>query len=148
MTVRIDHVEKINGTRFMGYVIKAHGDMIRANEAAAEYLNINWDDQGFFAVEEKTGAIVGMITFGNEVPNYQQGLWIKLGFVTAGHRGRGVYRALWDRLVVFAQNKGVLTIDGTTHSSNVKMRAVAAKLGRIEHAIQLEFKVPQKQSIG
>jgi hypothetical protein len=42
----------------------------------------------------------------------------------------------------FNLSSGVRRITGVTHANNTVMRTVAARLGRVEHSINLDFIVP------
>jgi len=107
-----------------------------------EILMLQWDHNailGWFDHEP-----VGVITFSHT--KWVRQLDIHIGYVVPEHRGRGVYRAMWDRLVEEAQAREALVIWGNTHVDNAVMRATARSLGRVERGVLLRFDVPPKDA--
>ena len=85
---------------------------------------------------------VGVITFSHT--KWVRQLDIHIGYVVPEHRGRGIYRAMWNRLVEEAQARDALVIWGNTHTDNAVMRATARALDRVERGVLLRFDVPPK----
>lgn len=81
---------------------------------------------------------VGVITFDHDV-NFNR-VWIFQSYVVPEFRGRGVYTAMWAKLVEHSAEKlHVRSIEGATHVRNSAMRAVAKRMGRVEEAVILKF---------
>ena len=66
---------------------------------------------------------------------WQRDAFILLGYVDPKHRGRGIYTALYRRLVEIARQAGLRTVSGTVAYRNTAMRAVAERQGRTPIAV-------------
>jgi GNAT superfamily N-acetyltransferase len=66
-------------------------------------------DYGFYLVaEDEAGATVGCLLITYEWSDWRNGLfwWVQSVYVAAPHRGRGVYRALYERVKTAAREQG------------------------------------------
>ena len=75
------------------------------------------------------GRAVGVIVW--EKLEHDREAWIVLGYVDPAFRGRGVYNALYRRLVEAARRDGLRSVAGGVVASNAAMRAVAERQGRV-----------------
>jgi GNAT superfamily N-acetyltransferase len=137
-SLAIRRVARLAGDDATALAVVAHAEMIADGLADPAFPMVNWDDGAIVAALD--GEHAGIITF--QFVEWRSELAIKLGFVDPKCRGRGVYRAMWRELVELAQGKGARRITGVTHANNTVMRTVAARLGRVEHSINLDFIVP------
>jgi len=96
-----------------------------------------------FAENGRDRVPAGVITF-QHIPEGDK-VWIYQGYVLPEYRGRGIYRAMWNELVLKSLELKVSKIEGATHVRNKAMRDVARKLGRTETHIVLTFDVPSAQ---
>jgi GNAT superfamily N-acetyltransferase len=101
-------------------------------------LNLSWDANVIGAFDGET--CVGVIVW--QHVKWSKQIFIDLSYVDPAARRHGVYRAMWDALVVKAQEIGVAFIYGITDAANEAMRAVAKEVGREECGISLRFAVP------
>lgn len=103
--------------------------------------SINWSPEmsgivGFTA-NGRDQLPVGVLTFDQQPGNAN--LWVSQAYVQEEFRGRGVYSAMWAKLVEFAAENGYQAIRMGTHLRNSAMRAVAQRTGCIEEAVVLKF---------
>lgn len=66
-------------------------------------------------------------------------VWIYQSYVLPEYRGRGIYNALWARMVQHATELKADSIQSGTHIRNSAMRAIAKKQGRYEECVILRF---------
>lgn len=67
-------------------------------------------------------------------------VWIYQSYTLPEFRGRGLYNALWAKMVEHATVElKASTIESGTHVRNTAMRAVAKKQGRYEECVILKF---------
>jgi RimJ/RimL family protein N-acetyltransferase len=125
------------GTSLIGFVAEGWVDLLRAGLVADTVPLIYWDDRAVVAYD--AGRPIGIITYAKA--DWLQCANIHLGYVVPEHRGHGVYRALWEALVAKCRELKLREINGSTHVDNTAMRSVAARLGRVEHSINLVFKL-------
>lgn len=85
----------------------------------------------------------GVITFDHDLTLNR--IWIFQGFVLPEFRGQGLYRRMWNELVLKAIELKVAKIQSSTHVRNIAMREASKKLGRVEDAISMTFDVPSDQ---
>jgi Acetyltransferase (GNAT) family len=75
--------------------------------------------------------------------DYDKGLkrvWIFQSYTLPEFRGRGLYNALWAKMVQHAVDVlKASRIESGTHSRNSAMRAIARKQGRTEESVVLSF---------
>lgn len=140
MSVETKFCDQINRTPAVELALRANAELIAAG--LAEPLNmVSWDNKAIIGFVD--GAPVGVITFYHIA--YAKQLDIQIGYVLPTSRGQGVYRAMWNALVVKARELNALVIQGNTHLDNAPMRAAAKALGRIEIGVILKFNVPEPE---
>lgn len=110
-------------------------------------LNIGWDQKAYVAFaptnlsERGRGMVpVGVCTFEYMAPFKK--VWIAQSYVIEPYRGLGIYRMLWERVVLKAIELKAVKVESGTHPLNTTMRAIARKLGRVETGITLTYDVP------
>lgn len=79
------------------------------------------------------GRVVGVIVW--ERVEASREAWITLGYVDPDCRGRGVYNALYRRLVEVARRESLRSVAGGVSATNATMRAVAERQGRVARAV-------------
>ncbi|MDR3488800.1 MAG: GNAT family N-acetyltransferase [Bradyrhizobium sp.] len=77
--------------------------------------------------------VVGVIVW--EKTEYNRQAWIVLGYVTPAYQRRGVYNALYRRLVEIARRENLRSVAGGVAYGNRSMRAVAERQSRAPVAI-------------
>lgn len=91
-----------------------------------------------YAMNGRDRLPVGVITFNVDSP--QRRVWAFQVYVMPEFRGRGVYTAMWAKLVEHsAEVLKVQSIQMATHIRNSTMRAVGQRTGCIEEAVTLRF---------
>jgi GNAT superfamily N-acetyltransferase len=140
MTYEIKHYDGINYTPAIQLIVEAQADLLRTGKSEP-LLSALWDNQVVAAFEGDY--CIGVITW-----NYSA--WVKtasinIGYVDKNYRRKGIYRMLWDELVIKAREKGAVNITGSTHLDNAAMRAAAKALGRIESSVNLLYRIPEVQ---
>jgi len=155
--LRIEVVENINHTPGLQLAVEGHAELLQAG-LSDDVAMVHWDHKAVIAFVDRqdpgeAGAAVGPYTEAVGVISFGHLEWarqfdIYIGYVRRPHRHRGVYTALWKRLVEEAQKRGVAIIQGTTDVKNAPMRAVAKTLGRTEQAVVLHFRVPPAEAPG
>jgi GNAT superfamily N-acetyltransferase len=132
--MEIKHIEKIQGTPIVPLAVTAWKELLDRGLAANAIL-IDWEMNAFYA--EQAGEIVGILVYKHY--EHDHSLFVALGWVQPRQRGRGIYRALWEKAVEKAREKGCHVIDGITHRDNKAMHAVMDHLGRTPKWITYEF---------
>ena len=59
-------------------------------------------------------------------------LWIQSVYVTPDHRGKGIYRAMYDKVLELAESEGVTQVRLYVDKDNLKAQEVYQKLGMSE----------------
>lgn len=136
--MNIYHMKQINGSPEMGYAAHVFAMMLGQNQCDARFNMLHWEDEAI-VFRDTSNNIAGIITFMEE--KYNKRIWIKLGYVNQDTRAKGVYRAMWDKLVLIGRERDFTSIGGSTHIDNLVMRAVAKSFGRTEISVTLEFKL-------
>lgn len=134
---KIHCYEGISHTPANIYALKAFCELIEEGQAD----NVPWlsyDDNAITASLD--GAVVGILVWRKTL--WTKSIIIKLGYVSNGFRGAGIYTSLWNELLEIAKKEKIFNIDGATHIDNKTMRAVARKQGRTEFAVVTRFIVP------
>lgn len=138
-TITVKEYNGPNRTPAYELVLRANLELVQ--EGYSEYVfNVGWDNQVLVAFVGDYP--VGVLVYSKE--DYAKRWFINLGYVAPPLRNKGVYKALWNKLVELAAAAGTVQIDGITHIDNAPMRAVAEKQGRVETGVLLSFKLPSK----
>ena len=91
-----------------------------------------------YAMNGREQLPVGVMTW--EYEKATKRVWIYQSFVEIEFRGRGIYQAMWAKIVEHAAVElKAATIESATHVRNIAMRAIARKQGRFEEAVTLKF---------
>lgn len=103
-------------------------------------LNIFSDIKAFLARVRVGQEIVpaGVLTFDYQPPFKR--VWIYQSYVIPEMRGRGVYTAMFNKLVEYSiADLKAVSIQSGTHVRNTAMRAIAKKQGRYEECVTLRM---------
>lgn len=131
---------KIVNTPAMPFLARAWTALLDADLITSPgYCYVAWDHAAILAFDGD-GNIIGTISYTHEV--WASRLTVIIGYVAPAWRAHGVYRRLWQELVIIAQDKKCARIEGGTMAKNKVMRAVAESFGRREDGITLNFDVP------
>lgn len=139
MLVTTRYFAEISRTDAVQLALEGHAWLIRQGLSEA-IPQIGWDSSAIVGYVD--GFAQGVITFSHT--KWAKQIDISVGYVREGKRGLGLYRAMWDALVVQARALGAPVIMGNTDVHNEEMRAVARELGRTEIGVILKFDVPQE----
>lgn len=95
--------------------------------------------KGFYLVAELDNTVIGqlMITFEWSDWRNREIWWIQSVFVESEYRGKGVYKALYEKIKEEAVKKGVQTIRLYVEKENAGAQAVYEKLGMEETVYKL-----------
>ena len=144
MKYEVLEYDGLNNTPAVNLIAMAQVELL-ANGYGPRELQGAWDQQALVAIPVASAyrhphQAVGLITYSHE--KWRKLIWIHLGYVAPEFRGRGVYRLLWDRLVIAARKAKALEIHGGTSVKNSAMLECARKLGREQVYITTRFVVP------
>lgn len=94
-----------------------------------------------YAPNGRDQVAVGVVTF-DHLPTEKR-VWLYQAYTLPEFRGRGIYRALWEKLVEHSITVlKASSIQYGTHVRNTAMRAVAKKLGQYEESVVVRFDLP------
>lgn len=139
MIITIKTFDGINHTPAVELLARAQYELIRDRLVFPNVLMF-WDDQAIVGFLEDQP--VGVISFSNT--SWTRTVDIKLGYVIPEHRKLGVYRAMWEALVVKAQELKASQIVSTTHINNAPMLATSDALGRQRTGYVLRYMIAPK----
>ncbi|MBM3813651.1 MAG: GNAT family N-acetyltransferase [Acidimicrobiia bacterium] len=94
-------------------------------------------DRGFYLVAEADGKLIGQLMITYEWSDWRNGnfWWIQSVYVEPGHRGKGVYQRLHERVVEMAQQQdGVCGIRLYVEQHNGRAQRVYEKMGMTKTA--------------
>ena len=125
MTIEIEEFEHLNNSP--GFVLAAQGvaDLATTGYGPGE-ASLHWNQKTLVARVD--GAVVGVIVW--ERLEHIRQAWITVGYVNPVYRDRGVYTALYRRLVEVARRESLRSVAGGVAFGNHAMRAVAERQGR------------------
>ena len=133
------HYESLPYTPAIALALEGWHELAQAGHCDPGGIFVAWDHHAIVAFD-KLDHPLGVLTFTKQ--DWNRTCFVVIGWVLPAHRSRGVYRAMWDKLVVLAQEWKFARIEGTTAIENDKMRAVAKALGRKERGVYLWYDVP------
>lgn len=122
----VQHVERAAKSRAFSFLAHAWVELLEAGYCDDDQCAFNWDSPLFFI--EIEAEIVGALVY--RVTDWNRELFIKLGYVHPSHRGKGLYRALYEAAVAKARELKMLTVTGCVDTRNTEMQKVAEALGR------------------
>jgi RimJ/RimL family protein N-acetyltransferase len=134
--MEIKHYEGINYTPAFPLALKGNFELFTAG-FSQPCQTISWDMNAVSA--EVDGKAIGVIVW-SKIAHMKEA-FVNLGYVLPASRNQGIYRKMWDALVIRAQEEKLDHISGTTHVLNESMRAVARSLGRREEGVTLFFQL-------
>lgn len=139
--MNVVYFEQLNGTPALALAMRGWAD-VEERGFGDGLLNVYATLNALvgYAENGRDQVPAGVITF--EHQEHLNRIWIYQGFVLPEFRGRGVYRLMWNELVLKALELKAAKIQSATHVRNIAMRAVSKKLGRVEDLIGMTFDVP------
>jgi RimJ/RimL family protein N-acetyltransferase len=134
--IDITHYHGFNNTPAAIIAVKVQLELLESG-FSAPLISLFYEDQIILATIKPSTEPVGVMIW----KHYE---WIKtvqihLSYVTSGFRRRGVYRRMWDELLIKARETNAKIIESTIHIDNHAMRAVAKSLGHTERSINLSY---------
>jgi GNAT superfamily N-acetyltransferase len=136
--LKIHHLEKLNESKAMPLAVEGWKNLLDRGMTSYSAL-VHWDHKAFYAEED--GAVIGLLTY--EYSEWTNRACVVLGYVAPEHRKKGVYRALWEALVLLGKEKGWQKITGTTHVKNHDMATVMAALGRKPEYVSFSYSLSE-----
>jgi Acetyltransferase (GNAT) family len=133
----IAHYSGLNRTPALPLAVRGWLSLIESGHCS-NVIQVTADQNGF--VGSVGGTPAGVLTYRHEPVTKE--LIVGLGYVLPEYRNTGLYQMLWDALVIKAHGLNAVQITSATFVSNTVMRAVAAKQGRTESQVWLNFPVP------
>ena len=134
----IQHHKSINGTPALRLAIEAEAHL-QAHSLIGPYQLTQWNQQALTAW--LGNEIVGILTYQDE--DWRNEFAVILGYVVPHHRNQGIYRALWEALIIRARDAGRPRIIGGTSPHNTTMLSTMEALGRRAFQILFAFDVPE-----
>jgi hypothetical protein len=138
--IEIKHYDGPNHTRAVPLIAAAAHELECSGWSSGNLIG-SWDHQVILAISDSVEA-VGVLTWDHQ--KWSRTIWVTLGYVVPHFRKSGVYRRMWDELILKARELGVPEIQGGTHVGNKPMLDCATRLGRVPLFITTSFKVPPK----
>jgi GNAT superfamily N-acetyltransferase len=132
--VTICQYDGINNTPAPALIAQAWTEMLTAGTVSNETVS-SWDNQALVAFYGEAPA--GLLTYDHV--KYRKLVWIQLAWVAPAFRRLGIYRKLWDRVVIEARRLEAVKIQGGTALNNTVMREAARKMGRAELYVVTNF---------
>lgn len=86
------------------------------------------DQNGVLWVEDGAGNPVGFLAYSWD--EEAEEIWIELSFILPEYRRKGIYTALFERLVQIANRKGASSVRSGIHPNNEPMLKAAVSTGR------------------
>lgn len=139
MSLTTEYIEQINRTPAVQLAVEGHTYLFDY-QLTDPVTQVSWNNSAILGRVD--GELAGVITFTHT--KWAKQFDISIGYVRPRYQGRGLYRAMWNALVVKAQDLSAVSIQGNTSIKNDHMRAVAEALGRIERGVILGFDVPTR----
>lgn len=124
------HVDKVCNTDVSKFLALGWAQLIMNGNGGRD-CPFGWDNPAFYIKED--GLVVAALTYSYAEHNHS--LLIRLGYVDASRRRKGLYRSLYEALLVKAKDLGAYEVRGITDSNNKEMQAVAIALGRVPENI-------------
>jgi len=140
--IEIQFFDGLNNTPALELAMRGWAEMHEKGLSDGN-LNIHSSLKAFVAIAPNghDKLPVGVMTFDPE-PTLRR-VWIFQSYVIPEFRGRGIYTALWNKLVEYATVElKAKSIQSGTHVRNSAMRAVAKRQGRYEESVLLRFDLP------
>ena len=130
MTIEIGRYKSINRTDVMPCYYKAMLDLLENGLSGYWYFT---QCKALKAIVAKDNdKLIGFIAY-----DYNDAyLSIYLGWVDIDYRGKGIYKQMYNDLVVVAKDLNMVQIDGWIHKDNESVIKVMEKLGRVPEHIQ------------
>lgn len=138
--MEIKHFRQISGSRAMEIAIEGEA-FLHAQGFSSPHLHVQWNHEALVA--DVDGEAAGILVYADV--DWKNEVWVVLGYVRPHFRRRGIYRALWEALVVRARQAGRPRIGGDTSIKNKAMQQTMEALGRRPVAIIYDFDVPEEE---
>ena len=135
--MKIEHVDKIEGTPVLPFVIDAYVALRKAGNIESQDCPATGDEEAFY-IENRLHKVVASLSFFK--PN-ETSFTVNMGYVLKAYRKRGYYGDLWRRLVEEARARGIKTIIGYHKPGNAAILGFNEKVGRKIKYICSEFVV-------
>ena len=126
--LKILRVPQLGGTPFAGFAVEVNAALLEEGFADFSVSMVGWDTCAVVALSGREQTPTGIITYADS--KWHGCFDIGMGYVLPDWRRRGIYRQMWDELVLTAQEQKVSRIYGAIMVNNAPMLKVAVALGR------------------
>ncbi len=91
-------------------------------------------NKGFYIVAEENGQVVGNLMITKEWSDWRNGdmWWFQSVFVHPEHRGKGIFKALYQHVMALAKENGIKELRLYVEHDNVVAQKVYAALGMVK----------------
>lgn len=134
----IQLIDGLNGTPALDLAVRGWADCVERGLGDGT-LNVHASLKAFLAYAQNGREMlpVGVVTW--DYGDIEKRVWIYQSYVLPEFRGRGIYGAMWQKLVARAVELKAVSIQSGTHVQNTAMRTIAKKQGRYEETVILRF---------
>lgn len=139
----IEYVRQIDGTPAMPYVIDAYVSLRRAGNIEPWECPASGYEEAFYIVN-RAKRVVAVLSF-SESATSDGVITVNMGYVTKAYRKRGLYRLLWDRLVVEARKRKARAIGGFHKPGNAAILKFNDSVGRKTKYVYSEFVLQREE---
>jgi hypothetical protein len=139
LPLKILRVPQLGGTPFAGFAVQVNAALLDEGFADPFVSMVGWDTAAVVALSGRDLTPAGIITYADS--KWRKCFDVGMGYVLPDWRRRGIYRAMWDELVLAAQEQKVARIYGAIMVSNAPMLKVAVALGRRVESHNVVFDV-------
>lgn len=143
-SMKIEVVDQIGGSRATPIAVAGWHYLHQNGLVNNNTWAVNWDDEAIIGVNLADRPIAILI-FSHQ--KWLKTIYVKLGYVEADFRRKGVYGKLWEKLVEIAQERNVPYIEGATMLQNAAMRSQAKQMDRVEYGVMLRYEVKPKPPV-
>ena len=140
IALNVRYLKQLGGTPYLGFAVQAHAALLDEGLADPTTAMVGWGTSAMVAHVGRDMLACGIITFNHA--EWDNRFDIGVGYVMPDYRRRGIYRLMWDELVLEAQRLKVARIYSAVKISNASMMKVATALGRHAESFNVLFEVP------
>lgn len=124
----VKHVDAAKNTQVIKTAfLEAVPEMIEIGAVGGMWSPIRGDQPAFY-VEDKEGRVIGLLQYFFDEDDDSG--WVNLGWVKKEYRGKGIYRAMWNKFEKATLKHGGKKVCGLVVAGNEPMEKAAAAMGR------------------
>ena len=131
--LNVEYVSRIDGTKVLPFIIDAYVSLRKSGHIDPLSCPVTGREEAFYL--ENRGRVVACLSFARDDDSFV----VNMGFVLPAHRKQGMYRTLWERLVVEARKRKLKAIVGYHAPGNTDILEFNKHLGRQTKYICSEY---------